>query len=180
MTELPVRSGQAFMERRSDGHAERFRSVEPQDPEPSDGRAGSMPVMTAVMLRVPLMSTALGVEVTHWSATKLEMQTIADVSAWAGAAKWLASHYAASAHDEAVGVDLTAPRAERPRGFAYCSPARAPARTPSGNSERPVAGVIYFPNADLKFGGTTILEPVEPLDVPRLSPRPSNWPEPRT
>ena len=71
------------------------------------GGQGSMPVMTAVMLPVLLMSTALGVEVTHWSATKLEMQTIADVSAWAGAAKWLASHNAASAHDEAVGVAET-------------------------------------------------------------------------
>ena len=54
-------------------------------------------------------------------------------------------------------LDLTAPRAGATAGIPGILFAGTSTGTNSflGNSERPVAGVIYFPNADLKFGGTT-------------------------
>ncbi len=54
-------------------------------------RRGSVALMTGIMLPVMVMSLAMGIEVTSWSVTKVELQRIADVSAWAGAAKYAAS-----------------------------------------------------------------------------------------
>jgi Flp pilus assembly protein TadG len=54
-------------------------------------RRGSVALMTGIMLPVMVMSLAMGIEVTYWSVTKLELQRIADVAAWAGAAKYAAT-----------------------------------------------------------------------------------------
>ncbi len=79
-------------------------------------KRGSVAMMTGLLLPVLLMSAAMGIEVTSWSVTKLELQRIADLSAWAGAAKYAASQnsqaaaYAAADLAEINGISSTATR----------------------------------------------------------------------
>jgi Flp pilus assembly protein TadG len=61
-------------------------------------------LMTGIMLPVMVMSLAMGVEVTSWSVTKLELQRIADVSAWAGAAQYASTQSAQSATKTAADL----------------------------------------------------------------------------
>ena len=49
-------------------------------------RRGSVAVMTAIMAPVMLLSTAMGIEVAWWSTTQVELQRVADIAAWGGAA----------------------------------------------------------------------------------------------
>jgi hypothetical protein len=53
--------------------------------------------MTAIMAPVMIMVTAMGVEVTSWSVANLELQRIADISAWAGARQYVVGSNAQSA-----------------------------------------------------------------------------------
>jgi Flp pilus assembly protein TadG len=48
-------------------------------------------IMTAVTAPVLLMALAMGVEVTSWSVSSLELQRIADAAAWAGATRYAAT-----------------------------------------------------------------------------------------
>ena len=67
-------------------------------------RRGSVALMTAVMLPVLVMSLALGIEITYWSVAKLELQRIADVAAWAGAAQYVRTASASGATGAAADV----------------------------------------------------------------------------
>ena len=60
-------------------------------------RRGSVALMTGIMAPVMLMSLAMGIEVTSWSVSKVELQRIADVSAWAGAGQYAVTTDAQSA-----------------------------------------------------------------------------------
>jgi Flp pilus assembly protein TadG len=51
-------------------------------------RRGSIAMMTGLMAPVLLMTTALGIEVVWWSTTKVELQRVADIGAWAGAMQY--------------------------------------------------------------------------------------------
>jgi len=79
-------------------------------------KRGSVAMMTGLLLPVLLMAAAMGIEVTSWSVTKLELQRVADLSAWAGVAKYAASQnsqaaaYAAADLAEINGISTTATR----------------------------------------------------------------------
>src|SRR3954454_19798552 len=60
-------------------------------------RKGSVAMMTAIMGPVLIMSLGMAVEVTSWSVSNLELQRIADASAWAGAARYGATGNAQTA-----------------------------------------------------------------------------------
>jgi hypothetical protein len=47
--------------------------------------------MTGILAPVLVMSLAMGIEVTSWSLTKVELQRVADVAAWAGTAQYVAA-----------------------------------------------------------------------------------------
>ena len=69
-----------------------------------DHRQGSVALMTGIMAPVLVMTLAMGVEVTSWSVTNLDLQRIADVSAWAGAAQYASTQNAQSATQTAADV----------------------------------------------------------------------------
>jgi Flp pilus assembly protein TadG len=54
-------------------------------------RRGSVALMAGLMAPVMVMAVAMGIEVTSWSVTNVDLQRIADVAAWAGAAQYLAT-----------------------------------------------------------------------------------------
>jgi hypothetical protein len=60
-------------------------------------RRGSVALMTAIMAPVMVMITAMGIEVTSWSVANLELQRIADISAWAGARQYVVGSSAQTA-----------------------------------------------------------------------------------
>jgi Flp pilus assembly protein TadG len=53
--------------------------------------------MTAIMAPVMIMVMAMGIEVTSWSVANLELQRIADISAWAGARQYIVGSNSQSA-----------------------------------------------------------------------------------
>jgi Flp pilus assembly protein TadG len=67
-------------------------------------RQGSVALMTGIMAPVMVMSLAMGIEVTSWAVTKLELQLIADLSAWAGATQYAAASNAQSATNTAADL----------------------------------------------------------------------------
>ncbi len=60
--------------------------------------------MTGIMAPVLVMSVALGVEITSWSVGDVQLQRIADVSAWAGAMQYASSNDAQTATRVAADV----------------------------------------------------------------------------
>ncbi len=60
-------------------------------------RRGSVALMTGIMAPAMVMVLAMGVEVTSWSVTKVDLQRVADVAAWAGAQQYAVSNNAQSA-----------------------------------------------------------------------------------
>jgi hypothetical protein len=60
--------------------------------------------MAGMMAPVMIMTLAMGIEVTSWSVTKLELQRIADISAWAGASQYAVTNSAQSATQTAADV----------------------------------------------------------------------------
>jgi Flp pilus assembly protein TadG len=54
-------------------------------------RRGSVALMTGIMAPVMVMVLAMGIEVTSWSMRRVELQRVADVSAWAGARQYVVS-----------------------------------------------------------------------------------------
>ncbi len=71
---------------------------------PIRDRRGSVALMTAVMLPVMIMTLAMGIEITYWSVVKLELQRVADVAAWAGAAQYVGTASGSSATGAAADV----------------------------------------------------------------------------
>lgn len=67
-------------------------------------RRGSVSLMSALLAPPLIMVLALAVEVTSWSLTKVELQRIADIAAWAGAQAYAGTADARAA--TGVGVDL--------------------------------------------------------------------------
>jgi Flp pilus assembly protein TadG len=67
-------------------------------------RRGSVALMTGIMAPVMVMSLAMGIEVTSWSVTKLDLQRIADVSAWAGARQYIVTNDVRSATQTAADL----------------------------------------------------------------------------
>lgn len=67
-------------------------------------RRGSVALMTGIMAPVMVMVMALGIEVTSWSVEHLELQRIADISAWAGAKRYAAEKKPQNA--TAVAADM--------------------------------------------------------------------------
>lgn len=54
-------------------------------------RHGSVALITGILAPVLIMVLAMAVEVTSWSVSKVELQRIADVAAWAGASRYAAT-----------------------------------------------------------------------------------------
>jgi Flp pilus assembly protein TadG len=67
-------------------------------------KRGSVALMTGIMAPVLVMSLALGIEVTSWSVSTVELQRAADVAAWAGAMQYAASSNAQTAAQVAADV----------------------------------------------------------------------------
>ncbi|GAC1356441.1 MAG: pilus assembly protein TadG-related protein [Herpetosiphon sp.] len=67
-------------------------------------RRGSVALMVGIMAPVLLTVMALAIEVTSWSVGTLELQRIADASAWAGALQYVATQNAHSAAGAAADV----------------------------------------------------------------------------
>ena len=67
-------------------------------------RQGSVALTTGLMAPVMVMALAVGIEVASWSVANVELQRIADVSAWAGAQQYLATSNARSAAQTAVNL----------------------------------------------------------------------------
>jgi Flp pilus assembly protein TadG len=67
-------------------------------------KRGSVALLTAVMAPVMIMTLALGIEVSWWSLTKVELQRIADVAAWAGARQYVVTTSAQSATSTAADL----------------------------------------------------------------------------
>jgi len=67
-------------------------------------RRGSVALLTGIMAPVLVMSVALGVEITSWSVGNVQLQRIADVSAWAGAMQYASSNDAQTATRVAADV----------------------------------------------------------------------------
>lgn len=67
-------------------------------------RRGSVALLTGIMAPVLVMSVALGVEITSWSVGNVQLQRIADVSAWAGAMQYASSNDARTATRVAADV----------------------------------------------------------------------------
>lgn len=65
---------------------------------------GSVALMTGIMAPVLVMSMAMGMEITSWSVSKVELQRIADVAAWAGGMQYLSTMNAQSAAAAATDV----------------------------------------------------------------------------
>lgn len=65
---------------------------------------GSVALMTGIMLPALVMSLAMGIEVTSWSVAEQHLQQIADISAWAGAARYAASPDAQGATKSAIDL----------------------------------------------------------------------------
>ncbi len=65
---------------------------------------GSVAVMAGVMAPVMVMTLAMGIEVTSWSVTKVDLQRAADVAAWAGAAQYQATQNGQTATNTAAQV----------------------------------------------------------------------------
>jgi Flp pilus assembly protein TadG len=61
-------------------------------------------LMTAILAPVMIMTLAMGIEVTLWSLTKVELQRIADVAAWAGARQYVVAANAQSATNTAADL----------------------------------------------------------------------------
>lgn len=72
----------------------------------SGDRRGSVALLTGIMVPVLVMSVALGVEITSWSVGKVQLQRIADLSAWAGAMQY------ASLNDPQMATRVAADVAE--------------------------------------------------------------------
>ena len=68
------------------------------------GKRGSVALMTGLMAPVLCMSVAFGIEITSWSVSRLEMQSIADISAWAGALQYAQSNNAQAATGAATDL----------------------------------------------------------------------------
>jgi Flp pilus assembly protein TadG len=79
-------------------------------------RRGSVALITALMAPVMVMAMAMGIEVTSWSVTNVDLQRVADVAAWAGAAQYVVSPTPQTATATAAqvaeinGVSGTSPR----------------------------------------------------------------------
>jgi len=67
-------------------------------------RRGSVALMTGIMAPVMIMMLAMGIEVTSWSVANLELQRIADISAWAGARQYVIASSAQNATQTAVNL----------------------------------------------------------------------------
>jgi Flp pilus assembly protein TadG len=67
-------------------------------------RRGSVALMTGIMAPVMVMMLAMGIEVTSWSVANLELQRIADISAWAGARQYVVASNAQNATQTAVNL----------------------------------------------------------------------------
>lgn len=71
---------------------------------PLTDKRGSVALMTAIMAPVMVMMLAMGIEVTSWSVANLELQRIADISAWAGARQYVVASSAQSATQTAANL----------------------------------------------------------------------------
>lgn len=67
-------------------------------------RRGSVALMSGILTPVLVMGLAMAVEVTSWSASKLEVQRIADTAAWAGANRYAANSNAQTATGAAADL----------------------------------------------------------------------------
>jgi Flp pilus assembly protein TadG len=67
-------------------------------------RRGSVALMTGIMAPVMVMTLAMGIEVTSWSVTNVELQRTADVSAWAGARQYVVAANAQGATGTAANL----------------------------------------------------------------------------
>ena len=54
-------------------------------------RRGSVAMITGLLAPVMVMAVAMGIEVTSWSVTTVDLQRVADVAAWAGATQYIAT-----------------------------------------------------------------------------------------
>ena len=54
-------------------------------------RRGSVAMMTGLLAPAMVMAVAMGIEVSSWSVTKVDLQRVADVAAWAGATQYMAT-----------------------------------------------------------------------------------------
>jgi Flp pilus assembly protein TadG len=71
---------------------------------PLTDKRGSVALMTGIMAPVMVMMLAMGIEVTSWSVANLELQRIADISAWAGARQYVVASSAQSATQTAANL----------------------------------------------------------------------------
>ncbi len=67
-------------------------------------RRGSVALMTGIMAPVMVMALAMGIEVTSWSVTNVDLQRVADVSAWAGARQYVATQNSQTATQTAADL----------------------------------------------------------------------------
>ena len=71
---------------------------------PHTGQRGSVSLMAALLAPVMMMLLALAIEVTSWSLSKVELQRIADIAAWAGGQQYAATGDAQAS--TAIAIDL--------------------------------------------------------------------------
>lgn len=71
---------------------------------PLTSKRGSVALMTGLMAPALLMALAMAYEVTSWSVTNVDLQRVADASAWAGAIQYVATQTPKTATQTAADV----------------------------------------------------------------------------